>query len=82
MRTRVDGAGRLVIPREIRRRLDLVAGQEVEVLEEDGTIRISFPARPVRLVEGAHGLLTADPQAGLPADGPDEVRDLLERMRR
>lgn len=82
MRTTIDGVGRVVIPKEIRRRLELNGPEEVEVVEEGGTIRISLPARPVDLVEGMSGILTADPKAGLPGCDVDEVRTLLERLRR
>lgn len=82
MRTTIDAAGRMVIPKEIRRRLDVHGSEEVDVVEEGGIIHISLPARGVELVEGPDGILTANVGAGLPDCDPDEVRTLLERARR
>lgn len=82
MLTIIDKAGRLVIPKRIRDRLGLRGGERLEVDEAEGEIRIARPKREVPLVETEHGLLAADPQAGLPGLGPDEVRELLERTRR
>ncbi|MBA2430458.1 MAG: AbrB/MazE/SpoVT family DNA-binding domain-containing protein [Thermoleophilaceae bacterium] len=82
MRTTIDPAGRVVIPKEIRRSLELKGTEEVEVVEEEGSIRISLPTRHVDLVEGPDGILIADPGAGLPGCDVDEVRTLLERVRR
>lgn len=82
MLTRIDKAGRLVIPKRIRDRLGLRGGERLEVNEAEGEIRIARPKREVPLVETEHGLLAADPDAGLPGLGPEEVRELLERTRR
>ncbi|MGH2922617.1 MAG: AbrB/MazE/SpoVT family DNA-binding domain-containing protein [Solirubrobacterales bacterium] len=82
MRTTIDKAGRLVIPKRIRDRLGLRGGEPLEVKESNGTIEIARPLRDVPLVETEDGLLSADPKAGLPGLGPDEVRELLERTRR
>lgn len=60
----------------------LKPGDEIEIQELDGRIELGRPARDVALVETRHDLLAADPTADLPALGPDEVRDLLERTRR
>jgi AbrB family looped-hinge helix DNA binding protein len=82
MITTIDKAGRLVIPKSIRDRLGLRGGEEVDVEERDGEIRVTRPRRGVRLVPTEHGLLTAERSADLPGLGPEEVRDLLERTRR
>ena len=82
MITTIDKAERLVIPKAIRDRLGLRGGEQVEVEELEGEIRVTRPRRGVQLVRSEGGLLTADPAAELPGLGPEEVRDLLERSRR
>ena len=49
---RVSSKFQVVIPREIRERLPLVAGQEVDVLLHGGQIQI-VPVRPVRDLRGS-----------------------------
>ena len=82
MKSTIDGAGRLVIPKPIRDRLALRRGEQLEVEELDGRIQIQRPPREVGLVKTRAGLLAADPAAELPGLGPDEVREQLERARR
>ncbi len=82
MRTTIDRAGRIVVPKPIRDRLSLAGGEELEVDEIDGRIVIGRTPRNVDLVETRHGLLAARPGADLPGIGPAEVRELLERTRR
>lgn len=82
MITTIDRAGRVVIPKAIRDRLGLRGGEQLEVDECDGEIRVARPKRGAQLVRTEHGLLTAGPDAGLPGLGPEEVRELLERTRR
>lgn len=82
MITTIDRVGRIVIPKAIRDRLGLRGGEQIEVQEQDGEIRLTRPKRGARLVRSESGLLTADPDAGLPGLGPEEVRELLERSRR
>lgn len=82
MRTTIDRAGRIVVPKRIRDRLLLTGGEELEIEEREGRIEIRRAPRDVDLVETPHGLLAADPRADLPGLGPDEVRELLERTRR
>jgi len=40
MRTTIDKAGRVVIPAEVRARLSLRAGTELEIVVEDFTVRL------------------------------------------
>lgn len=78
MRTTIDAAGRVVIPKAIRDRLALRGGEQIEVSENDGVIEIARPKRDGPLVRTKHGNLTM-PDG--PTLGPDEVRDLIERDR-
>ncbi|MEO6120554.1 MAG: AbrB/MazE/SpoVT family DNA-binding domain-containing protein, partial [Acidimicrobiales bacterium] len=43
MRTTIDGAGRVVVPKAIRDSLGLTAGQPLEIIERDGVAEL----RPV-----------------------------------
>jgi len=80
MKTTIDNAGRVVIPKDLRAALSLNGGDEVEIELEGDKIEL-FPApREVQLRRGPQGILTAD--LGLPAHGPEEVREALERARR
>lgn len=81
MKTTIDGAGRVVIPKAVRHRLGLTGGQELDVVERDGSIEISPLATPVRLVS-REGVLVAEPDRPLPALTAEEVRDTLEHVRR
>jgi AbrB family looped-hinge helix DNA binding protein len=82
MLTTIDRAGRLVVPKQIRDRLGLRAGEQLEVEEENGAIRIARPKRRVRLIETEHGILAAEFDPPLPETTPEDVRDVLERVRR
>jgi AbrB family looped-hinge helix DNA binding protein len=82
MRTTIDKAGRIVVPKAMREELGLAGGQEVEITTADGEIVISPVSVPKRVVVGDDGW------AILVADGPmppltDEmVRATLESIRR
>lgn len=82
MSVAIDGAGRIVIPKAIRDRLGLHAGDALDLEEHDGEIVLRPPDRHVQLVPAEGGLLTATPDSDLPGLAPDEVRELLERTRR
>lgn len=80
MRTTIDRAGRIVIPKDLRAALRLNGGDEVEITLEGERIELTPAPRQVRLHKGPHGLLTSD--LDLPPHGPEEVREALERARR
>lgn len=77
----IDSAGRVVIPKEIRARLGLGGGEEIEIRERDGTIEIEPTPTAVTLVERG-GSPVAVPSAQLPPLTDDVVRSTLERTRR
>jgi AbrB family looped-hinge helix DNA binding protein len=43
MRTSVDAAGRVVIPKDLRERLGIRRGRALEIRERDGLIQASNP---------------------------------------
>jgi AbrB family looped-hinge helix DNA binding protein len=79
MRTTIDGAGRVVVPKSLRAALRLSGGDEVEITLEGERIELVPAPRQVSMRKGAHGILTSD--LDLPAHGPEEVREALERTR-
>jgi AbrB family looped-hinge helix DNA binding protein len=82
MRTTIDAAGRVVIPKQLRQAASLEPGQELEITERDGRIEIEPVSAPVQLVE-RDGFLAAEVAAeDIPALTAAEVRDVLERTRR
>ncbi|WP_067967791.1 AbrB/MazE/SpoVT family DNA-binding domain-containing protein [Mycolicibacter icosiumassiliensis] len=81
MRTTIDPAGRLVIPKRIRDRLGLRGNEEVEITERDGRIEIEPASTDVELVrEGS--VLVARPDRELPPLTDEIVRETLDRVRR
>jgi AbrB family looped-hinge helix DNA binding protein len=79
MRTTIDMAGRLVVPKTLREQLGFAAGTELEVTAVDGHLEVAVPSR-VRVEESPHGVrFVADTDARLDAR---QVRELMERGRR
>jgi AbrB family looped-hinge helix DNA binding protein len=81
MRTTIDGAGRIVVPKALRDELGLTAGQELELRSVDGGLEVDIPSTPMRLVE-RDGDLVADAEGQMPELTPEIVRETLEQTRR
>ena len=64
MRTTIDKAGRVVIPAALRERAALTAGAELEIIEDDGSLRIERVATGPKLVKVGRRLV-ARPTAEL-----------------
>lgn len=81
MRTTIDRAGRLVVPKAIRDRLCLGGGDEVEIVERSGVVEISPVRTAVDLVATSEGpvLVPREPQ---PVLSDDDIRTALEDVRR
>jgi len=77
MRTTMDKAGRLVIPRSLRERIGLAGGGEVEVELDGAAVRIEPVAG--RLLREERGLLVI-PATGTPISGA-QVRELINADR-
>lgn len=81
MRTTIDRAGRVVIPKAVRDEAGLEAGAEVEVEFRDGRIEIEPASVPMRLVKRAHKAIV-EAESVMPVLSAEDVRDVLERTRR
>jgi AbrB family looped-hinge helix DNA binding protein len=81
MKTAIDAAGRVVIPKALRDSLGLAAGQSLEIAERDGHLEIVPAATPMRLVDDGDGV-AAVADAEMPVLTAGMVRETLERIRR
>lgn len=66
MRTTIDKAGRVVVPKALRRATGLEAGSEVEIRASDGRIEMEPAPLEVRL-ERRGGIVVAVPVRPVPA---------------
>jgi AbrB family looped-hinge helix DNA binding protein len=81
MRTTIDVAGRVVVPKALRDELGLTGGQELEIVVRDGRLELEPPPVAMHL----------EPRGDIVVAVPDEVvapltsalvRETLERTRR
>lgn len=81
MRTSIDAAGRVVIPKDLRERLGIRRGRSLEIRERDGRIEIEPSPTAMTLVRRSGGVV-AVPAEKVPPLSDELVRDTLERTRR
>ncbi|MEO6793279.1 MAG: AbrB/MazE/SpoVT family DNA-binding domain-containing protein [Mycobacterium sp.] len=81
MRTTIDAAGRLMIPKQIRARLGLPGNEQLEITDHDGPIEIEPAPTDVELVR-EDSVLVAQPERPLPPLTDEIVRETLDRVRR
>jgi AbrB family looped-hinge helix DNA binding protein len=61
MQTRVSTKGQIVLPTQLRRRLNIHPGDPLDIAVEDGRIVLTSPAKPRQTAR-----IVADPITGLP----------------
>lgn len=81
MKTTIDSAGRIVVPKALRDELGLSGGQELDVLARDGRLEIEVASTEMRLERKGRSLV-AIPDHQLPPLTDAIVRETLERVRR
>jgi AbrB family looped-hinge helix DNA binding protein len=81
MRTSIDAAGRIVVPKSLRDALGIRTGQKLELQVKDGRLEIEVVATPMRL-ERRGETVVAVPLEPLPTLTADQVRETLEQIRR
>jgi AbrB family looped-hinge helix DNA binding protein len=81
MKSSIDSAGRIVIPKALRQALDLKPGQPLEIRAGDGRLEIEVAPTPVKLLKRGKGVV-AVPATTLPKLTADQVRETVERIRR
>lgn len=81
MRTTIDSAGRIVIPKSIRDELGLTGGQAIDIELRDARIEVSVPPAAMHLEE-RDGVVVGVPDGPVPTLTQDTVRAALERTRR
>jgi AbrB family looped-hinge helix DNA binding protein len=81
MKTAIDAAGRIIVPKPLRDALGLAPGQVLEISATDGRLEIAIAPTPMSLKKRGKGVV-AVPEEPLPALTADEVRRVLEGTRR
>jgi len=81
MKTTIDAAGRIVVPKRLRDELGLQPGQVLELQVTDGRLQVEIAPVDIQLKRGRHGLV-AVAQENMPTLTIDMVRQTLERTRR
>ena len=81
MRTTIDAAGRVVVPKALRDAMQLTPGQEIDIVFTDGRLEIEVAPASVHLRrDGVLPLIVPDQE--MPPLSTDVVRDVLEDTRR
>ena len=81
MKSAIDSAGRVVIPKPLRVRLGLEQGQVVEIRERDGRIEIEPASTSMSLVSRAGGRV-AVAEEKMPPLTDELVRATIDQTRR
>jgi AbrB family looped-hinge helix DNA binding protein len=81
MKSTIDAAGRIVVPKALRNALGFSAGQLLEIRATDGKLEIEIASTPVTLKKRGKGVV-AIPATKMPALSAEQVRETLERIRR
>jgi AbrB family looped-hinge helix DNA binding protein len=81
MRTRIDAAGRVVIPKSMRVELGIDRPAEVDIEVRDGAVEVRPPRLEVRLSTGADGRPVLLAPAGTPPMTDEDVFRAIDESR-
>lgn len=81
MKTTIDSAGRLVVPKRIREAAGILPGSELTIRVADGRIEIEPAPLEVKLVKRG-SLTVAVPRKPVAPLTPEVVDETLDRLRR
>jgi len=81
MRTTIDSAGRIVVPKSLREAMGLSAGQQIDIAFTDGRLEIEVASAHVT-VEMVDGLPALVSDEELPPLDDDMIRAAIEGARR
>lgn len=79
MKTTIDAAGRVVIPKQIRQRAGLAPGMRLNIHWSDGRIEIEAEPAPVRLMQRGRLLVAVAEGNGAPLTA-SQVEEIRERL--
>jgi len=81
MRTTIDSAGRIVVPKAMRDAMGLTGGREVDIVFTDGRIEVEIAPAEVRveMIDGVPALVSEE---ALPPLDDETIRATLEGTRR
>lgn len=82
MRTTIDGAGRIVVPKAVRDAMGLEAGRLIDVVYLDGRIEIEVAPVDGEVRHDDRGLPRLVPRHEMPDLTDRDVRDAIEGARR
>lgn len=77
----IDAGGRVVVPKDVRERLGLRPGAQVELTEIDGALEITPVVTPMAVVERDGGVVL-DTKEPMPTLTAEQVRAVQEATRR
>jgi AbrB family looped-hinge helix DNA binding protein len=80
MRTTIDAAGRLVIPKKLRDQAGLTPGMELDITFRDGRIEVEPACGQVTLVE-RDGFLVAVARTGTPRLSAEFIQQMIDEDR-
>lgn len=77
----IDAGGRVVVPKDVRERLGLRPGAQVELTEVDGGLEITPVVTPMSVIERDGGVVL-DTKEPMPTLTAEQVRAVQEATRR
>lgn len=81
MRTTIDSAGRVVVPKSLREAMGLTAGREIDVVFADGRLEIELAPADLE-VDTSESVPVLRPREPLPPLTDEDIRAALDSVRR